>query len=86
MEQPERLWALDLQHPHRNMQNMGKIGDILVKCSYTVTEKPTLKLPKPKNIMQSAAFASFHIYYICEATEAADGHPQLQKSSYVPGE
>ena len=25
-----------------------------------------------------------HIYYTYEATEAADGHPQLQKSSYVP--
>ena len=25
--------ALDLQHPDRNMHKMGKIRDILVKCS-----------------------------------------------------
>ena len=66
------------------MQNMEKIRDILVKCSCTVTGEPTLKLPKPKNIMTSAVFASLHIYYIYEDTEVVDGHHQLQKSSYVP--
>ena len=62
---------------------MGKIRDILVKCSCTVTEEPALKLSKYKNIMTSV-IASLHIYYTYEATEVADGHPHLQKSSYVP--
>ena len=64
---------------------MNKIMDILVKSSCTVMEKPTLKLPKLKNVMTSAVFVSLHmhIYYLYEATEVADGHPQLRKSSYV---
>ena len=74
MEQPERFFflAVDLLHPDKNKQNMGTIRNILVKCSCIVTGNPTLKLPKPKNIMTSAVFASLHIYYICEATEVAD--------------
>ena len=62
MEQLERL-AVDLQHPDRNMNNMDKIRDVLVKYSCTVTEKLTLKLNKPKNTMTSAVFASLHIYF-----------------------
>ena len=54
---------------------MGKIRDILVKYSCTVTEKPTLKLPKPKNTMTSAVFASLHIYHTYEATEVSDAPP-----------
>ena len=50
---------------------MGKIRDILVKYSCTVTEKPTLKLPKPKNTMTSAVFASVHNYYTHEATKVS---------------
>ena len=62
------------------MHNMGKIRDILVKYSCTVTEKPTLKLPKPKNTMTSAVFASLHIYHTYEATEVSDAPlPQLQE-------
>ena len=64
------------------MRSIGKIRDILVKCSCTVTEKLTLKLSKPKNIMTSAVYASLHIYFTYEATEVVDEHPQLQKSSY----
>ena len=44
------------------MRNMGKIRDILMKCSCTVTEKPTLKLPELRN-MASTVFMSYHIYY-----------------------
>ena len=85
MEQPERLSAVHLQHLDRNMHNMSKIRDILVKYSCTVTEKPTLKLSKPKNTMTSAVFASLQIYHTYEATKVSDPPPpQLQNSSYVP--
>ena len=63
MEQQNVFSAVNFQHPDRNMHNVGKIRDMLVKSSCTVAEKPTLKLPKPKSTMTSAVFASLHIYF-----------------------
>ena len=68
------------------MHNMGKIRDILVKYSCTVTEKPTLKLPKPKNTLTSAVFASLHIYYTYEATEVSDAPFKRVTTSLYEGE
>ena len=39
------------------------------KYSRTVTEKPTLKLPKPKNTMTSAVSSILYFYYTYEATQ-----------------
>ena len=46
------------------MHIMGKIRDILVKYSFTVTEKPALKLLKPKNTMASAVSAFAHLLHL----------------------